>query len=186
MDLRAQYSFSHYAMPMTWLGGVIMIAISAAILLLMVTEPAEAAPALTPKTVRLLITAQGPKAAVDHLSEGAWNRVENYISAGLSAWIALVPMLSDGADAGDAEGLSQSLIYALPKVPSAVLAVIDLSGRSVPREVDAVCSASFDEGDATDVPRYRARAIAAVAHVGGPRLAEARKACLAQLRASGR
>ena len=140
-----------------------------------------------PDMIRHDIAEHGAKAVVDRpYKAGTWSQVEDRISAGSLDWISLAPALSDGTDAATAEGLGESLIHALPKAPAAVLAVVDLSGRPVARGVDVVCSASFYEGDPTNMPDYRVRAIEAVSRVGDPRLATERQACLERLRASAR
>ena len=161
------------------------IAVCAAAVLGASQGPPAAAP--TPASVGRDIAEHGAKAVVDAMwTAGSWDRVENGIASGSPAWIGLVPLLSTGTDAGTSEGLSLSLIRALPKAPEAVLAVIDASGRSYPRSPGQVCSAAFFEGDRTDVPRYRAQAIAAVTQVHTPALTAAKRACLARLRASAR
>ena len=154
---------------------------------MMVTGQAVAASAPTPASVRRDVAEHGAKAVVDAMwTAGSWDRVEDGIATGSPAWIALAPVLSPGTDAGTSEGLGLSLVRALSKSPEAVLAVVDVSGRSLPRSPEVVCTASFYEGDRTDIPRYRAEAIAAVTRVHISTLAAARQACLAQLTASAR
>ena len=148
---------------------------------------AVAGPTPTPASVRRDIAEHGAKAVVDAMwTGGSWARVEDGIASGSPAWIALAPLLSTGTDAGTSEGLSLSLVRALPKAARAVLAVVDVSRRSLPRSPGVVCTASFYEGDRTDIPHYRAMAIAAVARIHAPALAAARQACLGQLKASAR
>lgn len=141
---------------------------------------------LTPGAVERRIIDHGAKAVIDDLwKAGGWDQVEKGIAAGIPAWIRLAPRLSDGTDAGTSEGLGQSLIVALPKAPAAVLAVLDVNSRFGPRSPKTVCSASFYEGDPTNIPQYRARAIGALSRVGDPALASAKRACLAHLEAGG-
>lgn len=153
----------------------------------LVAGEVAAAPAPTPASVRHDIAEHGAKAVVDAMrTAGSWEHVEDGIASGSQAWVGLAPLLSAGTDAGTSEGLSLSLIRALPKAPEAVLGVIDVSGRSYPRSPGQVCSATFFEGDPTNIPHYRVEAIAAVTQVRTAALAAVKRRCLAQLRASAR
>jgi hypothetical protein len=117
-------------------------------------------------------------------SNGEWKIVSDHIRSGEPRWVGLATALSAGTDAATSEELSNSLVYALPKAPRAVLATLDLSGRSIPRSIRQVCSASFYEGDPTNVRAYRASAIRRLRQVNDAALATAKAACLAQLRKS--
>jgi hypothetical protein len=159
--------------------------LTATILTFFALAPAAHAGSLDPSSLKDEIQTRGAKAVVDELfRSGAWeNIVIKEIGAGSVPWIGLAPALSKGADAATSEELGDGLIHALPKAPEAVLSVIDLSGESIPRAPDTVCSAAFFEGDPTDPQKYRRAAIQAVGHVGNPALASAKRACLNELEA---
>jgi hypothetical protein len=165
----------------------VMVQIAALILIFASSAQAFDAPRIDPAAVERRIATHGAKTVVDELSyKGRWARIEARIAHASRVWLRLVPALAEGTDAGASEGLGQSLVEALPKAPAAVLAVVDPTGRSRPRSPGVVCGANFYEGDSTDVPHYRARAIAAVSRVRDPRLTAVRDLCLVQLRSSDR
>jgi hypothetical protein len=141
---------------------------------------------LTAGSVLEMINRSGARATVDELwRTGRWDRVEDHIAAGESAWIALAIKLAPGTDAGAAEGLSIVMAEALPKQPAKVLAAIDLNDGSV-LGASSVCGAPFIEespqGSPAFLRRYLVRAPAAVASVHDERLEGAKRACLAALR----
>jgi hypothetical protein len=137
----------------------------------------------TPQEVARHLASEGPRAAVRHMYEnGEWRVVSDHIKSGEARWVGLAVELSKGTDAATSEDLSNSLVYALPKAPRAVLATLDLTGKSIPRSSHQVCSASFYEGDPTNVRAYRASAIRAVGRISDPALVQAKTECLAQLR----
>ena len=145
----------------------------------LIVSPASAA-ALSPDGIALEIKAHGAKAVVARLwKSGDWDRVMDKVDAGDGRWIALVPLLAPGADAGTAEELPIALAFALPHNPRAVLTV--LAGKDGFRAED-VCSAPFIEDTVRDIPGYLRSAKAAVARVSDPALGRARADCLAQLR----
>jgi len=139
--------------------------------------------AITPSSVQDGIQRHGAKTVVDELvKSGAWEKVVvPEISSGATKWVMLASALSVGTDAGTSEQLGQSLIYALPRSPAAVLSVLDLTGQSPPRSPATVCSASFYEGDPTDPVKYKIMALKAVSHVADPALRAAKTACLSRL-----
>jgi hypothetical protein len=141
------------------------------------------AAAITPSSVQDIIRRHGAKTAIDEMGKsGAWEKVVvPEISSGAIKWVKLAPALSDGTDAGTSEQLGQSLIYALPRSPAAVLSILDLTGQSLPRSPAMVCSASFYEGDPTDPVKYKIMARNAVSHVTDPALRAAKQACLSKL-----
>ena len=142
---------------------------------------------IKPSALRAEIAHRGAKAVVDRLyaSHAYEDVVIKRIRAGMVEWVLLAPALSEGTDAATSEELGDALVHALPKAPQAVLSVIDASGRSIPRSVDTVCSASFYEGDLIDPKRYQLLAIRAVQEVADPALRGARGLCLAQLKQQG-
>ena len=162
-----------------------MLRLAGASLALSTLASAAVAAPLTPGSVGSDIHARGAKAVVDDLfKSGAWeNVVIKAIAAGSVPWIRLAPALSEGTDAATSETLGEGLIYALPKAPEAVLSALDMSGRSIPRAPDTVCSASFYEGDPTDPRQYRLAALQAVERVSTPALTSAKRACLDELQA---
>ncbi|WP_206240134.1 hypothetical protein [Novosphingobium terrae] len=148
---------------------------------------ASPATLLTPTAIQSEIRSEGAKAVVNRLyNSGAYDKVVmSKIRSGNVQWILLARPLSAGTDAATSEGLTQALIYALPKSPQAVLSVIDLSGSSYPRSPGEVCSASFFEGAPTNIPAYRAAAVRSVKAVTVPSLQAAKQICLKRLRAKG-
>jgi hypothetical protein len=153
--------------------------------MIMAVATAAVAGSLNPSALKDDIQRRGAKVVVNDLfRSGAWeNVVLKEIERGSAPWIDLAPALSAGTDAATSEGLGESLIYALPKAPEAVLSVIDLSGAPGPRAPDSVCSASFYEGDPTDPRKYRIAALQAVSRVANPALKAAKSACLDELQA---
>jgi hypothetical protein len=162
-----------------------MLRLAGAALAIIAVATAAVAGPLSPSELKDDIKKRGAKAVVSDLfRSGAWeNVVLKEIESGSAPWIDLAPALSAGTDAATSEGLGESLIYALPKAPEAVLAVIDLSSRPGPRAPDTVCSASFYEGDPTDPRKYRIAALQAVNRVSNPALKAAKSACLDELQA---
>ena len=147
------------------------------------SSAASAAP-LDPMSIRHDIQARGSKTVVDEtFKSGTWETVLiKRIAAGSAPWIKLAPVLAEGTDAATSEELGDALVHALPKAPGAVLSVLDLSVRFIPRAPETVCSASFYEGDPTNPRLYKAAALRAVGGVTDPALASAKQACLADLR----
>jgi len=135
--------------------------------------------ALSPDAVARDIDAHGARAVVARLfASGDYDRIMDKIDTGDARWIALVPKLSPGADAGLAEELPIALAFALPNNPRAVLSV--LAGKDG-FTVEDVCSAPFIEGTVKSIPAYVKHAKAALAHVDDPALAKLKMACMAQL-----
>src|SRR5438477_12601046 len=86
---------------------------------------------ITPKVVERMIDRYGAKATVDKLTNAApndtrsllgdYDRVLDGVSSGDSRWLALVPRLDPGTDAGSAEFLRIAVAEAIPKNPAGVL-----------------------------------------------------------------
>jgi len=135
--------------------------------------------ALIPDGVARDIAAHGARAVVARLSaSGDYDRVMDRVDKGDARWIALVPKLAPGADAGLAEELPIALAFALPNNPGAVLSVLEGKDGFA---VEDVCSAPFIEGTVKSIPAYVKRAKAALARVADPNLAKVKAACVAQL-----
>lgn len=150
--------------------------------MLTISTASAATPPLTPASIRMDIRNSGAKAVVARLfSSGHYDFVMSKIEAGSPAWVLLAKPLSSGTDAATSEELQQTLIHALPKSPRAVLAIMDTHGSSAPRSPETVCSASFFEGDRTNVAAYRSAAIKAVEAVDAPALQPVRIRCLKTL-----
>jgi hypothetical protein len=140
---------------------------------------AAAAAQLSPEGILRDIKLQGAKAVVDRLwNDGDWDRVMDRVDAGDARWIALVPQLAPGTDAGTAEDLPIALAFALPKNPGAVLALLGRDGFPA----DEVCGAPFIEDTVKDIPAYLRQAETAVLRVRDPALSGAKQACLAELK----
>ncbi len=158
-----------------------MLALFLSAALAATTAPISLTP-LTPSIVQAEIRDRGAKPVVDQLFKTeAWWQVMRNIGAGKTDWIALAPDLAAGTDAASSETLGISLAEALPKSPSAVLAVLELGGDASPLVVGNVCSAPFLEGTARHQHIYKSAALSAVSAVADPRLSNVKAACLNQL-----
>jgi len=132
--------------------------------------------------VRASLESLGPGQTVRRLqAAGQWDVVLAGIAKGEVAWIAIVPSLALGTDAGLSESLGISLAQALPDAPAAVLNALDPKDGPV-LGPSRVCGAPFIEPTPEFLAAYRSRALAAVEGVRDPRLHRAREACLAALR----
>jgi hypothetical protein len=81
---------------------------------------------LTPSEVGQSVRTNGARETVRLLNQRKqFDAVLEYVAAGNTAWIGLVPALSKGTDAGNSDGLVIALALALPRNPRAVLAVLD-------------------------------------------------------------
>src|SRR5689334_574509 len=93
--------------------------------LLLTAAFASAAAAPTPTSVLRMIDARGARRTVRALDrDGEHTRVGavlDRIASGDRRWLALVPRLAPGTDAGTAEGLRIAVAQALPRNPRAVL-----------------------------------------------------------------
>jgi hypothetical protein len=135
---------------------------------------------LSPDEIAKDIKMHGAHAVVARLlTNGDYDRVMDKVDTGDARWVALVPLLAPGADAGAAEELPIALAFALPRNPQAVLSVV--GGKSgFPAE--DVCSAPFIEGTIDNIPAYIKKAEAAVSRVSEPGLAEVKAKCLGELK----
>jgi len=132
--------------------------------------------------VRASIEREGPAATVKRLTgAGQWDVILDGMANGEPAWIAIAPILAQGADGGAGEGLGVALARALPRAPAAVLHVLDPNDGPV-LGASRVCSAPFIEPKPGFVEAYKPKAVAAVQAVRSPRLHWAREACLAALK----
>jgi len=137
---------------------------------------------LTPGQVGASLRAKGAKQTIGDLwNSEEWSAVEDGISSGDSAWIALAPELAPGSDAATAEGLGISLAFALPRNPAAVLAAIDMRGGHI-LGVGRVCGLPFIED--TEPKGYRAEVLSALSRVNSPRLRERKQSCLRTFQAA--
>jgi hypothetical protein len=132
--------------------------------------------------VRASLESRGPRETVGRLQAASqWDVVLDGIGKGEVAWIALVPRLAQGTDAGLSETLGVALAKALPRAPAAVLNALD-PGDGPLLGPSRVCGAPFVEPTPDFLAAYRPRALAAVEGVRDPRLRSIRDACLAALR----
>jgi hypothetical protein len=132
--------------------------------------------------VRASLESRGAGQTVRRLqAAGQWDVVLDGIGNGEVAWIAIVPRLAQGTDAGLSETLGVALAKALPRAPAAVLDALDPKDGPV-LGPSRVCGAPFVEPTPEFLAAYRPRALAAVEGVREPRLRNIRDACLAALR----
>lgn len=144
------------------------------------------ASAITPETVGQMIDRHGAKRTVEKLANAAPNdtrtefgdfdKVLDGIASGDSRWLALVPRLEPGTDAGTAESLRIVVAMALPRNPAGVLRLIVRE----PSWRDA-CSYPMIEPTKKEMRAYFKVAIPAVEAVRSPKLLRARRLCLAEL-----
>ena len=128
------------------------------------------------------IEARGPAAFLAGLTPDQIDQLYEHFDGGDAAWLAIVPKLAAVADGANAEGLTISLAFALPKNAKAVLAI-----TTVPDGVLAaqrVCSMPFIEDTMANRPAYRRKALVAVKKVKEQSLAAVKEACLATLKRS--
>ncbi|HEV7384347.1 MAG TPA: hypothetical protein VGN89_05665 [Phenylobacterium sp.] len=130
--------------------------------------------------VRASVESRGSGETVRRLqAAGQWDVVLDGIANGEVAWIALVPRLAQGTDAGQSLGVA--LAKALPRAPAAVLHALDAKDGPA-LGPSRVCGAPFAEPTPEFLAAYRPRALAAVQSVRDARLRNIRDACLAVLR----
>jgi hypothetical protein len=154
----------------------LMIAIALAL-------PISVAIAEVPKTAgdaAAAIERQGAASFLSGLNPDEVDQLYEHFDNGEAEWLPLVPKLAGVADAGNAEGLTISLAFALPKNPQGVLALVTEQDGVL--GVGRVCSMPFIED--TTPKGYRTKAMAAVRKVGNPALRKAKDLCLRALKRS--
>jgi len=142
---------------------------------------------ITPELVASLIKEHGAKQAVQLLAEhdpadvrinfGDYDTVLDGVASGDPRWLALVPRLDPGTDAGTAEALRIAVAKALPKNPMGVLSLVsrEPSWRDV-------CSSPMIEPTSAETRAYFQAAISAVTAVKSPKVSHAKVICLTELR----
>jgi hypothetical protein len=133
-----------------------------------------------------MINRDGAKQTVDKLSNtgpggtqsefGPFDKVLDGIASGDARWLALVPKLAPGTDAGTAESLPIALADALPKNPTGVLRLIKRDSSWL-----EACGYPMIEPTDKEMREYFKVAIPAVRSVHEPALRTARRLCLAEL-----
>lgn len=108
---------------------------------------------------------------------GNYEVVLDGVSSGDSQWLAQVPRLTNGTDAGTSEFLKISVAEALPHNAAGVLR-LGLHGWSM----EKACSYPMLEPKPSNTRRYFAAAIPAVEAVHDPALQTAKRTCLSALR----
>ncbi len=140
-----------------------------------------AAPMPSPQAIRAQIQRTGLKATVTRLDkDGDMDRVLDAIGTGDPRWIALAPLLAQGTDGADGEGLGIELAAALPINPRAVLQVTK-PGNGI-LGLLRVCGVPFIESTPASNEAYVKRATIAVAAIIDPALRASRDQCLTQLK----
>jgi len=141
---------------------------------------------ITPSNVARMLDRLGPRQTVDKLAGtgadfGEYEKVLDGISSGDARWLALVPRLQPGTDAGTSESLRIAVAEALPRNPSAVLRLIEHNPRW--REV---CTYPMVEPTPKEARTYFKAAVPAVKAVKSPQLQRAKLMCLVDLAAAQR
>jgi len=146
----------------------------------------EVPSAITPTAVGRMIDRYGAKRTVDRLTDaspndthtefGDFDKVLDGIASGDARWLALVPRLAPGTDAGTAESLRIVVAEALPRNPVGVLRLIkrDASWRDA-------CSYPMIEPTRKEMRAYFRAAIPAVKAVKDPALQATKRVCLSEL-----
>lgn len=161
-----------------------MIRLLGAGLALIFTTFAACAQTFTPSSLSQQIDHLGAKTVANSMTDSQWEHFLGEVSKGKPEWIAVVPKLAPGTDAGNAESLGIGLAFALPKNPGTVLSAIDPKDGPV-LGVTRVCSAPFIEGTINDIPGYIHRATVALNGVTNPALAQIKARCLRTLQGAG-
>lgn len=150
------------------------------------TEPHFDTHGITPELVAGLIEDHGAKEAVRRLAErdpadthsnfGDYDTVLDGVASGDRRWLALVPRLDPGTDAGTAEFLRIAVAQAIPKNPTGVL-------RFTSRLpwFRYACGYPMIEPTNTEMRAYFKAAIPALKAVGDPKLRHAKRVCLGEL-----
>lgn len=154
----------------------LIVAIASAIL----ASPAIGAMPQTAADAAAAIERQGAAAFLSQLSADEVDELYGHFDSGEADWLPLVPKLAAVADAANAEGLTISLAFALPKNPQGVLSLVTEQDGLL--GVGRVCSMPFIEDTA---PKgYRGKAMVAVRKVADPALRKVKDLCLRALRRS--
>lgn len=145
-----------------------------------------AATAITPTGVERMIDRYGAKATVNKLANappndtrsifGDYDKVLEGVSSGDARWLALLPRLDPGTDAGSAEFLRIAVAEALPKNPAGVLRFT--SRLSWFRDA---CGYPMIEPTNREMRAYFKAAIPALKAFHDPALERAKRICLTQL-----
>src|ERR1700749_1434235 len=147
----------------------------ALLVLVMAVMPAMGAERLTPSSIRADIARHGAAAVVDRLwKSGDYDRIMEKVGEGSDEWLALVPLLGPGADAGAAEDLPIALAYALPNNPRGVLMI--LRGKNG-FSVDEVCGAPFIEPTREQLQNWFARSRKALETMNDKKLQTMKEKC---------
>jgi hypothetical protein len=159
---------------------VLLLFLSAALLV------EQSSPPITPEMADRMIDRYGARQAVNKLANsgpddtrtdfGDYGKVLDGIASGDSRWLALVPRLEPGTDAGTAESLRLVVAEALPKNPAGVLRLITRE----PTWRDA-CGYPMIEPTRKEMRAYFNAAIPAVKSVHDPALQAAKRVCLSEL-----
>ena len=106
----------------------------------------------------------------------AWLRITRGVETGRADWLEVAKAIKPGVDASSAEELSFAVASALKRNAAAVL---KMTGADFP--LDRVCAVPLIEPTEAQVRAWTRAALAALAKVDDPSLAEASKACKASL-----
>lgn len=123
---------------------------------------------------------QGASSFLSGLTPEEVDQLYEHFDNGEAEWLPLVPKLASVADGANAEGLTISLAFALPKNPQGVLSLV--SEKDGVLGVGRVCSMPFIEDTAPE--GYRAKALAALRKVADPTLRRVKSLCLRALKRS--
>jgi hypothetical protein len=147
----------------------------AASAILMSTAVAE-----VPKTATeaaAVMQQRGAALFLSGLSPDEVDQLYEHFDNGEAEWLPLVPKLAGAADGANAEGLTISMAFALPKNPRGVLSLV--TEKDGVLGVGRVCSMPFIED--TEPAGYRDNALAAVRKVTDAGLRRVKRLCLRAL-----
>lgn len=117
---------------------------------------------VAPQSVAAGIQRAGARKTIAELvARDLWETVLRHVAAGNREWLALVPAMKPGTDAGTAEGLQQAVSLALQNNAQGVL---DLAGRNT-YPLPVLCAVPMIEPTAVQVAAFKRRAMAALERV---------------------
>lgn len=141
---------------------------------------------ITPAGVGRMLDRLGSRRTVNELAGagadfGEYETVLDGIASGDAQWLALVPRLQPGTDAGTSESLRIAVAEALARNPTAVLRLIKHN-----RAWREVCAYPMIEPTRKEARNYFRAAIPAVKGVRSPALQRVKHVCLAELQRAQR
>jgi hypothetical protein len=167
--------------PNRFLGFIVLSVVTLFAMAQVNAETTEPLPSIIdPEWVKAEVARHGPEDVVQRLWEAnRYSEIIDPIAQGKSRWIAIVPVIGGGTDAGAAEELSDAMASALPQNPNAVLNAVRLTPGNP--DVSQICVPPFVEGTKDQYLIYIRRSITALHRVTAPKLAKLKEDCIHSL-----